>query len=74
MADDYTPQSYQDELDTDPNLTDPLMEEQEDVASELDMPPEELEERLNDLDPDGDNEDAAATVEGLDDDLDDSEE
>jgi len=71
MSDDYVPQGYQDDLDTDPAKTDPLIEEQEDVASELDMPPEELGERLDDLDPDGDNEDAAATVEDLDEDQDD---
>lgn len=71
MADDYVPQNYQDELDTDPDMTDPVMEENEDLAGELDMPPEELGERLDDLDPDGTNEDATATVEDLDENQDD---
>lgn len=57
MPDDYVPQGYQDELDTDPDKTDPIMEEREDVSAELDMPPEELEDRLNDLDTDNEDND-----------------
>lgn len=45
--DDYQPQSYQDDLATDDNSTDPLMEElSEDPADELGVPPEELRAEL----------------------------
>lgn len=53
--DDYQPQSYQDDLTTDDNATDPLMEEEgEDPSEELGVPPEEL---RNELDKEFDDED-----------------
>ena len=56
--DDYQPQSYQDDLATDDNATDPVMDEEgENPADELGVPEEELGAELDKLNVDGDNED-----------------
>lgn len=46
--DDYQPQTYQDDLTTDDNAVDPVMQEEgEDPTKELDVPPEELRKELD---------------------------
>lgn len=46
--DDYQPQSYQDDLTTDDNATDPIMQEEgEDPSKELGVPPSELKNELD---------------------------
>lgn len=56
--DDYQPQSYQDDLVTDDNTTDPVMDEEgENPADELGVPEKELGDELNKLNVDGDDED-----------------
>lgn len=53
--DDYQPQSYQDDLTTDDNATDPIMQEEgEDPSEELGVPANELK---NELDKELDDED-----------------
>lgn len=53
--DDYQPQSYQDDLTTDDNAADPIMQEEgEDPSEELGVPPSELK---NELDKEFDDED-----------------
>lgn len=55
--DDYQPQSYQDDLATDDNATDPVMDEEgENPADELGIPEEELADELDKLNVDGDSE------------------
>lgn len=63
---DFTLHNYQDDLDTDPNQTDPVMEEQtEDISKELGVPASELKDELDALDTDG-GEDARERVEDID--------
>jgi hypothetical protein len=46
--DDYQPQSYQDDLTTDDNATDPIMQEEgEDPTTELGVDPDAFGEELN---------------------------
>lgn len=46
--DDYQPQTYQDDLNTDDSATDPLMEEEgENPAEEIGIPQEEFADELN---------------------------
>lgn len=53
--DNYQPQSYQDDLTTDDNATDPIMQEEgEDPTKELGVPADEL---ANELDKEFDDED-----------------
>lgn len=54
--DDYQPQSYQDDLATDDNATDPVMDEEgENPADELGIPEEELASELDKLNVDGED-------------------
>ena len=68
-----TPQNYQDDLDTDEDVHDPVMDEaSDDPTEELGIPPEELKDELDDLDVDDDttlgNEDARENIEDADED------
>lgn len=61
--------SYQDDLDTDDNTTDPLMSEQgDDISRELGVPSDEL---ADELDKQENDEDRSSMIEDFDDDLDD---
>ena len=54
--DDYQPQSYQDDLATDDNTTDPVMDEEgENPADELGIPEGELADELDKLNVDGED-------------------
>jgi hypothetical protein len=54
--DDYQPQSYQDDLATDDDATDPVMDEEgENPADELGVPEEELASELDKLNVDGED-------------------
>lgn len=73
MADDYIPHTYQDDLDNEDTQVDPLMaEENEDIAKELGIPPEELEEELRKIDTENDDDDNREFIEDLDEDQDDT--
>lgn len=64
---DFTLHSYQDDLDTDPSIVDPMMLEQaENPAKELGIPEEEMKDELRKLDPEL-SEDARERVEDIDD-------
>lgn len=83
--DDIQLQSYQDDLTTDDNATDPVMEEEgEDPSEELGVPPEELKAELDKNEIDGlpedaldeddqEREDREAYLEDLDEDIDERE-
>lgn len=64
--DDFKLQNYQDDLDTEFDDTDPLMEAQGgDLTEELEVPPEEVKKELAalELDDDEENRDASEIVE-----------
>lgn len=64
--DDIQLNSYQDDLNTDDSVTDPVMrEEGEDISKELGVPAEELGDELDKED----GEDASSLIEDFDDDL-----
>ncbi len=66
---DFELHSYQDDLDTDDNTTDPLMSEQgDDISRELGVPSDEL---ADELDKQENDEDRSSMIEDFDDDLDD---
>lgn len=66
---DFELHSYQDDLDTDDNATDPLMSEQgDDISRELGVPSDEL---ADELDKQENDEDRSSMIEDFDDDLDD---
>lgn len=65
--DDFTVHNYQDDLDTDPEKTDPVMFEQtDDPVRDLNIPPKEMKDELDGLDPEV-GEDARERVEDIDD-------
>jgi exonuclease I len=68
--DDYTPQNYQDEIDTDDNLNDRITQElTDDPTKELGVNPNEFRDELNkyvDEGNDTDNEDRREEIEDID--------
>lgn len=72
-SEETTPENYQDDLDTEDDATDRVMDEaSDDPSEELGIPPEELKDELDDLDVDNDtavgNEDARERIEDADED------
>lgn len=64
---DFTLHNYQDDIDTDPNQTDPVMNEQtENFPEELGIPADEFKDELDTLDPES-SDDARESVEDTDD-------
>lgn len=68
--DDYTPQNYQDEIDTDDNVNDHITQElTDDPTQELGVNPNEFRDELNKYVDDGndtDNEDRREDIEDID--------
>lgn len=63
---DYTLHNYQDDLDTDPRQTDPVMDERaDDITKELNIPENEMKDELDKVDPDK-SDDALENVEDID--------
>ena len=70
--DDITLHNYQDDLDTDPNVSDPVIDEEtDDPVETFGVPEDEYKDELDklDIDDDLDSEDSRENIEDLDEDL-----